>query len=278
MKQSKATKTLPFCKMHTLGNDFVILDTIQNPNITLNPQTLQKLGNRNTGIGFDQLLCLSLHPNGFKTTIYNQDASQAANCGNGLLALAHYCLKYHLPNQTPSFFIYHNNTQTEAHNHNNQITLNMGQAKQMQQLTLPQELNPNPNQTQPNPIIHLGNQHLIIKCHNLNQKQLEQIGLYCHNNQEKNLNVHLVKQENPTTLSILSYERGVGITLACGSGACAAAFTTLNQNANNQTIKINSQLGTSTVSLKQNNLWLQATSNFCYNGLYPLKQPTTCAV
>ena len=76
---------LHFRKMHGLGNDFVVLDG-RYQTISLSPQQIQAIGNRHTGVGFDQLVILEQPPQPDQADvfmqIYNQDGSQAGACGN----------------------------------------------------------------------------------------------------------------------------------------------------------------------------------------------------
>src|SRR4051812_9441207 len=82
--------SIPFTKLHGLGNDFVLLD-FRRRKFPLSKNTIRKIADRNRGVGFDQLLLLksaaSAHA---KLEIYNADASRAEMCGNGLRAAALY--------------------------------------------------------------------------------------------------------------------------------------------------------------------------------------------
>ena len=79
------TMKLEFTKMHGLGNDFVVLDGVSS-DVSLTPQQIRHIGNRHTGVGFDQLLIVApaTRPgHDFAYLVYNTDGSQAENCGNG---------------------------------------------------------------------------------------------------------------------------------------------------------------------------------------------------
>ena len=84
-------KTIPFQKMHVLGNDFVIIDGRQETlcDISLFPDDIQKLCDRNRGIGCDQLLWVKEKPGGKPIVlVYNPDGSSAQACGNGTCCVA----------------------------------------------------------------------------------------------------------------------------------------------------------------------------------------------
>lgn len=82
---------LSFTKMHGLGNDFIVFDAPADPSI-LNPATIRRLGERRTGIGFDQALVL-FPPRQSGTDVYyrifNTDGSEVEQCGNGEIGRAH---------------------------------------------------------------------------------------------------------------------------------------------------------------------------------------------
>ncbi len=85
--------------MHGLGNDFVVIDTI-NQAISLSEQQIRKLADRNFGIGFDQLLMVDkpMTANAdFKYRIFNADGSEVAQCGNGARCFARFVRDKGLP-------------------------------------------------------------------------------------------------------------------------------------------------------------------------------------
>ena len=88
-------KTLKFTKMHSLGNDFILVDGLSQE-ATFNASDIKTLGNRYTGIGFDQLLIVE-PPNSpdsdFFFRIYNADGSEAEQCGNGTRCAASFSIE-----------------------------------------------------------------------------------------------------------------------------------------------------------------------------------------
>lgn len=93
--------TIRFTKMHGLGNDFIVIDGI-NQNIDLNPQQIAMMAQRNTGIGFDQCLLIeSSQQEGidFNYRIFNADGQEVGQCGNGARCLALFVKYYGLTNK-----------------------------------------------------------------------------------------------------------------------------------------------------------------------------------
>src|SRR5579872_3363870 len=81
---------IKFCKMHGLGNDFIVIDGISQT-IELDRATIQRLADRHLGIGFDQLLLItSAKKADFGCVIFNADGSQAEQCGNGMRCVARF--------------------------------------------------------------------------------------------------------------------------------------------------------------------------------------------
>ena len=91
----RTSSTIPFVKMHSLGNDFMIVDAIAHPNLSALFHDdcrgfVMCLSDRHCGIGFDQLLLLIQDERGFVYRIFNADGSEAKQCGNGARCLRAY--------------------------------------------------------------------------------------------------------------------------------------------------------------------------------------------
>src|SRR5688500_12504308 len=92
---------LKFTKMHGLGNDFLVIDAIHEKPV-LNPELIQKLSDRRTGVGFDQLLIIEPSFNSQFDFIYrkfNANGQEAEQCGNGARCVAHYIFSEGLSNK-----------------------------------------------------------------------------------------------------------------------------------------------------------------------------------
>jgi diaminopimelate epimerase len=103
MNNSKTLQRIPFTKMHGLGNDFIVLDTISHP-LELSPSQVRQLADRKRGIGFDQLLIIAppRRPDAdFSYRIFNPDGSEVEHCGNGARCFARYVLHRGLIARSP---------------------------------------------------------------------------------------------------------------------------------------------------------------------------------
>lgn len=221
---------LKFYKYHGCGNDFILIEEErQNLNILA-----QKICHRTIGIGADGLLVIQRKP--CKMRIFNSDGSEASMCGNGLRCLLCYCVD-----------------QGISKNELMEVITKAGKMKVIDINTEPFTCTIDlgkPNlksaamgiDTEAETFIHqklfiddqllelssvfTGAIHTVLYTEILTTAQSERIGSQiCHHPIFKNqTNVDFVKILDEHTLALMTYERGVGVTQACGTGACAAAF------------------------------------------------------
>lgn len=241
---------VPFVKMQGLGNDFVVLYAKDFPeNFQLDVHVIQHLGDRHFGIGFDQLIWIAPETsttsltientkNHFKVRFFNQDGSEALQCGNGLRCAARYIVEKKLSSDFAIQITTGAGTYPIKVEENfQQVAVNMGepiltlenipflpefakfkapfyeiQCSDMSNLSV--LLYP----------LSMGNPHGVIFVENVDAIELDKIGnlLSHHPCFPEFANIEFVQQLAEDHLKIRIYERGVGETLACGSGACAS--------------------------------------------------------
>jgi diaminopimelate epimerase len=227
------TKYLKFSKMHVLGNDFMIIDAITQ-RLHLSPECIQKWSDRHLGIGFDQLLLLEppvQHHLDFYYRVFNSDGNEVSQCGNGACCIAMFVLKQCLIQKHEI----HISTTSSV------MILNI-QKNHTVQLTMPEPnflpekipLLYNDKQTLYSVVIQdqtitfgavsVGNPHCIIQVDDCTLAPIETIGpvLSTHPIFPENTNVSFMQIINRQLIHLRVYERGVGETSACGSGASAA--------------------------------------------------------
>lgn len=207
---------IPFVKMHGIGNDFMLIDC-RFMKIKLSSEDIVCLSNRHTGIGFDQLLLLSKTDEDRCDAAYqffNPDGSRAEQCGNGQR-----CLSLYLHQQNPlktSFSL--SGLAGIVRSKvlpNKQVRVNMGSMKSF----LIKDVN-----KQECYELDFGNPHLVTCVDDVNTCNLESINNDFTNKYPKGINFEVVQIISTKEIKIRVHERGTGETLACGSGACAAAF------------------------------------------------------
>ena len=228
-----------FTKMHGIGNDFVIIDGVSTSPLPYQDlHTLSKLVNdRKFGIGGDGLILIERGKEApFRMRMFNPDGSEAEMCGNGIRCVAKYVKEHELtsldniPIETGAGLlelgIIQKNGSVDA------VKVNMGQAR-LKRKDIP--MLGNPDDEAINVEIHvnnkafnitavsMGNPHIVIFANDVSKIDLEEIGpiLENHSDFPARTNVHFVQVVSKTELIQRTWERGAGVTLACGTGACA---------------------------------------------------------
>lgn len=198
---------LPFTKMQALGNDFVLIETRNLPT-PLTPSQIRFIADRRQGVGCDQLILLTDSPQADTlASFYNADGSKATACGNGTRCIAKYLKKDSGIIQTPSF-------SSHFWKQGDQYKISLKNPTFSPALSSP-EAHP----------INVGNNHLVIFTDDLNKVHLETLAPGIQ--PPEGANVELAQIISPNTIKVKVWERGVGITPACGTGACAVGILSL---------------------------------------------------
>lgn len=231
---------LKFTKMHGLGNDFVVVDAVSRK-VFFNKQQIQRLSDRNRGIGFDQLLVVEPPSNpdmDFRYRIYNSDGSEVEHCGNGARCFAKFVLDKELINKTVI------NVETKRGHiqlrivDGGLVTVDMGEPSfEPQDLPFTADKKDGlydivaQGVTYQLTPVSVGNPHAVIKVDELSDEYVATVGplLESHERFENNVNVGFMQVLSPEEIRLRVYERGVGETLACGTGTCAAVVAGIKQ-------------------------------------------------
>ncbi|HAN81083.1 MAG: diaminopimelate epimerase [Gammaproteobacteria bacterium] len=227
---------IQFTKMHGLGNDFLVIDALSQ-HVSLRPSQVQKLANRHTGIGFDQLLLIeppSRPDADFDYRIFNSDGGEVEHCGNGARCLAKFVTDKELTTK-PTITV---NTACGlielAITESGLICVNMGNPI-LDIDALPYLAPPQPDKTQTVPLntpkgplefglISMGNPHAVTTVDSVDTSDVAIIGGAIQRLEQfpDSVNVSFMEIVSETDIRLRVFERGVGETLACGTGACAA--------------------------------------------------------
>lgn len=221
---------LAFRKMHGLGNDFVVLDARAAP-ILLSEARIQMIGDRHRGIGFDQLLVLEPPQESGADAfmrIYNPNGSEAGACGNGTRCVAHLLMR---ESARAAVAVDTRRGRLTGKRAGDLVAVDMGAAtlgwrdvplaREMDTLSLPIEEGPLSKPA----AVGMGNPHCVFFVEDAQAVDLPSLGpvLERHPLFPRHTNVEIVSPLHDGSLRLRVWERGAGITLACGSGACAAA-------------------------------------------------------
>ena len=222
-------------KMDGLGNDFIIFDKREKP-ISLSKEQIIKISDRNN-IGCDQVIFIDKDKssNAF-LKFYNSDGGEISACGNGSRCVAYLLMKEN-NNKTISLKTKVGILQAEL-NDKNLVSINMGQPnfewnkipllKQMDNKNLEIKINSNDGKEIKGGFsLSVGNPHVIFFVKDINQFNLKEIGPKIENHSyfPEKCNVTLASIKNKKHVKVKVWERGAGLTKACGTAACATTVS-----------------------------------------------------
>ncbi|WP_341504222.1 diaminopimelate epimerase [Gallaecimonas sp. GXIMD4217] len=225
---------MQFSKMQGLGNDFMVIDNVTQ-NVFLSTEQIQKLADRHFGIGFDQLLMVEppYDPDlDFHYRIFNADGTEVEQCGNGARCFARFVRLKGLTNRHKVRVSTRNGKMTLKMEKSGLVNVNMGvpvftptevpfRAQKEEKTYILRE----GEQTVFCGVVSMGNPHCVIEVDNLDQAPVEQLGPLLGQSERfpDGVNVGFMEILSRDHIRLRVFERGSGETLACGSGACAAA-------------------------------------------------------
>jgi diaminopimelate epimerase len=238
-----------FTKMHGLGNDFVVIDAI-NQAISLSEQQIRKLADRNFGIGFDQLLMVDkpMTANAdFKYRIFNADGSEVAQCGNGARCFARFVRDKGLTDKDEVVVDTDSGQLVLRFDGEGLITVNMGIPRHApQQIPLLADAEavsyvaPLSSGEVKFSAVSMGNPHAVILVDDVNSAPVAVVGaeMESHPLFPQRANIGFMQIINRQQVKLRVYERGAAETLACGSGACAAVVAGIELGLLDQLVQV----------------------------------------
>lgn len=224
------TQTIAFIKMHGLGNDFVVLDARTAALPAMTPAVARALGDRRTGIGFDQLVLLEPSAtHAFRMRIFNSDGSEVEACGNAARAVA---LLHGEPVviETGGGPIALEPLETGA-----RVDMGLPRfdwdaiplAYPMDTFTMPVGW----ESLEAPMAVNVGNPHAIFFVDDADAVPLATLGPVIEHDPlfPERVNVNVASLAGPDHLKLRVWERGAGLTRACGTGACATAVAAIRR-------------------------------------------------
>lgn len=221
-----------FSKMHGLGNDFVVIDAI-NQVVELTAAKIRQLADRHYGVGFDQLLVVEPASGDadFRYVIYNADGSEVSQCGNGARCFALFITQKGLTDKSIIRVETGAGELVLTLNEQNDVTVDMGEpvfAPKSIPLLVKQEQSQYSVSIIDNEVefsaLSMGNPHAVIQVDDIDTAPVERVGaaMESHDVFPERANIGFSQITGESSMTLRVYERGAGETLACGSGACAA--------------------------------------------------------
>jgi len=249
---------LKILKMHGAGNDFVIIDSRGGPGVT-NAALARALGDRNRGVGFDQLAEIRDDPAAdYALDFWNADGSRADACGNASRCVADLVMAG-LGRDIVTFTTGRGLLQA-IRRPDGLVSVNMGApqlnwaevplARAADPLHLPLDLDP--------VAVGMGNPHCVIFVDDAEAVDLTSLGpRYEHDPLfPARTNVEFATLTGPDRLRMRVWERGTGVTLACGSGACATAVAAHLRGLTGRQVTLDLDGGQLSVDWRSDGLWM----------------------
>lgn len=225
--------SIPFAKMHGLGNDFVVLDATRTA-ISLTAEQITRMSDRRLGIGFDQLLLIESTDQSsadFRYRIFNADGREVGQCGNGARCVGIYIRQQGLSNKERIILQTQHGEMELKINADDEVSVTLPAPK-----FAPSQIPFITKQSQPPysldlptgkielGVVNMGNPHAVIQVAEVESAPMSTIGKAVAKDSHfpEGVNVGFMQVVSRSHIRLRVLERGVGETLACGSGACAA--------------------------------------------------------
>lgn len=237
-----------FTKMHALGNDFVVIDGIDQ-SVSFNPSLAQLISDRHLGIGCDQILLVNNDvddANVFDFRIFNADGSESAQCGNGARCVARLLYDRGYPSGS-DFVLRTSADDLQCSVNETQITVSLGVPNfdppeipflsDSEQKTYDLQVEDQIVQVS---ALSLGNPHAVMLVEDVSRAPVETTGpiIESHPRFPERTNVGYLEIVSRMVVRLRVYERGVGETLACGSGASAAVVAGIERELLDESVQV----------------------------------------
>jgi diaminopimelate epimerase len=228
-----------FIKMHGAGNDYVYVDCFQEPVPEDVPATARAISDRHTGVGGDGLVLITPSEQApLRMRMFNVDGTEAEMCGNALRCVAKYAAEQEIVTQD-EFPVETGNgllsvrIDSRTGTRVDQVRVNMGRPI-LEAAEIPTTLPGAPPQDVSLDVggtslqvtcVSMGNPHCVTFVDEITDEQVLGIGpqIERHSAFPNRVNVEFIKVRSPSEFDMRVWERGSGETMACGTGACAAA-------------------------------------------------------
>jgi diaminopimelate epimerase len=270
---------IPFTKMQAIGNDFIVINQIDQT-YNLSQAQIAKLADRHFGIGFDQLLIIekSYNPTAFdyKYRIFNADGSEVEHCGNGARCFFEFIQHHKISSKNPITAETLNGSISLTKD-DGLITVDMGTfsigMKNEPSLFFDIFSDKKTEEIQ-GIYIDIGNPHIVFFVNSLKDVDAVRTGMSVQGSSlfPYSVNVGFCEIINSNEIKLVVYERGSGLTLGCGSGACAASIAAIHlKKVENSLVKVNMPGGSIyTQASADNHILLKGDASIVFEGIIDL--------
>ncbi len=272
-----------FTKMHGLGNDFVVIDAINQP-ISLTSEQIRFIADRHFGIGCDQLLLVEkpdvAHAD-FRYRIFNADGGEVEQCGNGARCFARFVFDQGLTGNKQIPVITQAGLIVLTLENDGQVTVNMGQPAfepeslpflaTEEQATYSLEID---GKIIIFSAVSIGNPHAVIQVDDIEKAPVKELGakIQAHESFPESVNVGFMQIIDRSHIKLRVFERGAGETQACGTGACAAVVAGRSRGLLDDTVEVSLSGGNLSIHWenKQNPVMMTGPATTVFSGTITL--------
>ena len=268
-------QNIEFIKMHGLGNDFVIIDR-RHSYIEISKDMINRLSDRKEGAGCDQLITIDKSESknyAASIQIFNPNGDQAEACGNGTRCISK--LLFDEKNDLKYLKLKSDAGILSAYKiDQNTISVNLGKIsnnwkdipllKKIDTLNIPISL----ENLSLGVAVNVGNPHIVFFGKNIKNFDLAKYGPQIENNKifPNKTNVEVVEVINRKIIKMRVWERGAGITLACGSGACASVYASMLKDMTDNDVKVKLAKGSLQVKIQNNEAIMMGPAEETFRG------------
>jgi diaminopimelate epimerase len=269
MNAENAFPGLPFMKMHGLGNDFVVIDSRGRGAVTT-PALARALGDRNRGVGFDQLAEIRDSAEAdIALDFWNSDGTRAGACGNATRCVADYVMQG--AGRDAITLRTARGELAAVRRGDGMVSVNMGQPQLgWAEIPLSDDVDTLHLPLPGDPVgVGMGNPHCVFFVADAEGVDVAREGAQVEHDPlfPQATNVEFVSVAAPDRLRMRVWERGTGITLACGSGACAAAVAAHRRGLTARRVTIALDGGQIEVDWRDDGVWMTGPTAHVFNGV-----------
>ncbi len=273
--------SLPFSKMHGIGNDFVVIDCRERA-LALDTAAIRRLGDRHFGVGFDQLLTIERSKTedcAFDYGIWNSDGSRSGQCGNGVRCVAAWLARDGALDKGLVRLMSPSGPVRVEVLADARVRVDMGEPR-FAPASLPFDVAHESDQYSLHVagraivfgVVSMGNPHAVIAVDDVASAEVGLIGPQVERAEAfpRGCNVGFAQIRSRSTIVLRVWERGVGETLGCGSGACAAVAVLHRWGKVDSEVEVSLPGGALAIQWRGvgHSLWMTGPATFAFEGVW----------
>ncbi|NBC95010.1 MAG: diaminopimelate epimerase [Deinococcus-Thermus bacterium] len=269
---------IAFTKMHGLGNDFVVIDGVQ-ARVELAADEVRRVADRRTGVGCDQVLVIEPARDGadFGYRIFNADGGEVEQCGNGARCVARFVREHGLSTADEVRFATRGGTIRTRQLADGRVAVDMG-VPRFDPASIPFVADGEADRYELDVdgrvwrlgAVSMGNPHAVLMVDDVEQAPVTTLGpaIEHHPRFPQRANVGFVQAGDRRHIRLRVWERGVGETMACGTGACAAVAVGRRQGLLDESVTVDLAGGALVIDWAggDNPLWMTGPATTVFEG------------